>query len=177
MSEGDGKGKRRERLMALRDRRKAMVGHKGNRTGMRGLWANLQEESGQQGGGGQQRSDDQERPQIRRLLKNPKVRQMIVNFLSNMDEGQGPGQGTVDDGPLKSMNLPANLGFDKMGFSEELSTSSDLEELQDYQRQLENRTDWLEAVLEQTLMELERVNRFIEARENPTGETEGEASS
>jgi len=161
MSEGDDKGKRRERLMALRDRRKAMAGHQGNRTGMRGLWANLQEKEGQ--GGGHRKADDQERPQIRRLLKNPKVRQMIISFLSNMDQGKG----TVDDGPLKSMNMPADLGFDKMGFSEELSTSSDLDELLDYQRQLENRTDWLEAVLEQTLMELERVNRFVEAKQNP----------
>ncbi len=55
---------------------------------------------------------------------------MIINFLSNMGEGKG----AVDDGPLKSMNLPADLGFDKVGFSEELSTSSDLEELLDYQR-------------------------------------------
>lgn len=152
----DDKANRREKLMALRDRRRDQPSFEGNRTGMKGLWANLQQETENAGEGD---SGGKGKPQLRQILKNPKLRKMVVKFLSGMDEDESG----VDDGPLKSMNLPDNLGLDRMGFSEELSTSSSLEELEAYKVQLENRTDWLEAILESTLVELERVGRFIEA--------------
>lgn len=52
------------------------------------------------------------------------------------------------------------FGVETLPRAEELTTSSTLEEINRYYQQLENRVDWLEAALEETLLEMERVSRF-----------------
>jgi hypothetical protein len=93
---------------------------------------------------------------VRKLLQNPRVRQMLMTWLMR--------HGELDQGAQPSNETPGgeDFGFDRLGKTD-LLTSSSPEEIRRYIKQLESRADWLEATLEETLMELERVRRFAPA--------------
>lgn len=153
---------RRERLMALRNKRQQEDPEGKHSKGMLGLWAGMLKDGGlkaPQGGmdSGKGGDKDSERPLLKWLMQNPKLRQTVINLLSNITGAKAEST----EGGFQALNMPHDLGLNRMGQAEDLSTSSSLEELEQYREQLENRSDWLEAALEQTLMELERINRFI----------------
>jgi hypothetical protein len=87
------------------------------------------------------------------LLKNPDIRHVLLQWLQNQESGAGRSSGGENAWGLE-------LGIETMPRAEELTTSSTLEEISRYYQQLENRVDWLEAALEETLLEMERVSRF-----------------
>lgn len=97
------------------------------------------------------------------LLKNPDIRHALLQWLQNQESGAGRPAGGENAWGLE-------FGVDAMPRAEELTTSSTLEEINRYYQQLENRVDWLEAALEETLLEMERVSRFKLAT-GETGET------
>ena len=67
---------------------------------------------------------------------------------------------TDHSAPEVSVVMSVYNGADALPRTEELSTSSTLEDIARYYQQLESRADWLEAALEETLLEMERVSRF-----------------
>lgn len=87
------------------------------------------------------------------LLKNPDIRHALLQWLQNQESGAGRPSGGENAWGLE-------FGVEAMPRAEELTTSSTLEEISRYYQQLENRVDWLEAALEETLLEMERVSRF-----------------
>lgn len=87
------------------------------------------------------------------LLKNPDIRHALLQWLQNQESGAGRPAGGENAWGLE-------FGVEAMPRAEELTTSSSLEEITRYYQQLENRVDWLEAALEETLLEMERVSRF-----------------
>jgi len=87
------------------------------------------------------------------LLKNPDIRHVLLQWLQNQENGAGRPAGGENAWGLE-------LGIEALPRAEELTTSSTLEEMTRYYQQLENRVDWLEAALEETLLEMERVSRF-----------------
>jgi G3E family GTPase len=91
---------------------------------------------------------------------------MLVTWLIRQGELEQGGQ------PAADTSGPDDFGFDRLGKTD-LLTSSSPEEIRRYIKQLESRADWLEATLEETLMELERVRRF--APESASGEASPEA--
>lgn len=95
------------------------------------------------------------------LLKNPDIRHALLQWLQNQESGAGRPAGGENAWGLE-------FGVEALPRPEELSTSSTLEEITRYYQQLENRVDWLEAALEETLLEMERVSRFkLAASETP----------
>jgi hypothetical protein len=98
------------------------------------------------------------------LLKNPDIRHVLLQWLQNQESGAGRPTGGENAWGLE-------FGVEALPRAEELTTSSTLEEITHYYEQLENRVDWLEAALEETLLEMERVSRFKlavgETRESP----------
>lgn len=97
------------------------------------------------------------------LLKNPDIRHALLQWLQNQESGAGRPSGGENAWGLE-------FGVEAMPRAEELTTSSTLEEISRYYQQLENRVDWLEAALEETLLEMERVSRFKLAA-SETGES------
>lgn len=90
---------------------------------------------------------------IAQLVKNPEIRHALLQWLQNQEAGSGrPGGGEHAWG--------LEFGVEALPRPEELTTSSTLEEIARYYQQLENRADWLEAALQETLLEMERVSRF-----------------
>ena len=87
------------------------------------------------------------------LLKNPDIRHVLLQWLQNQESGAGRPAGGENAWGLE-------FGIETLPRTEELTTSSTLEEITRYYQQLENRVDWLEAALEETLLEMERVSRF-----------------
>lgn len=87
------------------------------------------------------------------LLKNPDIRHVLLQWLQNQESGAGRPAGGENAWGLE-------FGVETLPRAEELTTSSTLEEINRYYQQLENRVDWLEAALEETLLEMERVSRF-----------------
>lgn len=87
------------------------------------------------------------------LLKNPDIRHALLQWLQNQESGAGRPSGGENAWGLE-------FGVEALPRAEELTTSSTLEEIGRYYQQLENRVDWLEAALEETLLEMERVSRF-----------------
>lgn len=90
---------------------------------------------------------------IAHLAKNPEIRHALLQWLQQQDEQNRPRAGGENAWGL-------DFGVDALPRPEELTTSSTLEEISRYYRQLETRADWLEAALRETLLEMERVNRF-----------------
>lgn len=97
------------------------------------------------------------------LLKNPDIRHVLLQWLQNQESGAGRPSGGENAWGFE-------FGIEAMPRAEELTTSSTMEEISRYYQQLENRVDWLEAALEETLLEMERVSRFKLAA-SETGES------
>lgn len=91
---------------------------------------------------------------IAQMAKNPEIRHALLQWLQQQDE-QSP---TRSGGGENAWGL--EFGVEVLPRAEELTTSSTLEEIARYYRQLENRADWLEAALQETLLEMQRVSRF-----------------
>ncbi|MCP5195228.1 MAG: hypothetical protein H6974_00270 [Gammaproteobacteria bacterium] len=92
-------------------------------------------------------------PLLKRLLKSPDIREALLAWLLQNQRVAALG---VD---LQVPSARAS-GFDHMQRREEWATSSSPEEIVRYCQQLEHRADWLEATLTETLLELERAERF-----------------
>lgn len=148
------KGSRRGKLRELRQKRQEQPGYVGTRTGLKGLWSNLQAGAAQ--GGNLDPDDGPKAPFVQQLLKNPKVRQTLEGWLGH---GGIPGSGSVG-GMADAPNREKDFAIERLHKGEELTSSSSPEEIAHYRQQLENRADWLEAAMEETLMELERVSHF-----------------
>ncbi len=143
-------------LQGLREKRKQQPGFEGNRTGMQGLWNAAEEAAGeQQGKGG---------GMLRNLMQNPNVKNMVSGFLAQQGNRGNDGLGSQALGDALG---PADFGMENLGQEERISTSSTQEEIERYRRQLSNRADWLEAALEETLMELDRTASFVTAGAKP----------
>lgn len=91
---------------------------------------------------------------IAQLAKNPEIRHALLQWLQQQDE-RGP---VRSGGGENAWGL--DFGIEALPRTEELTTSSTLEEIARYYQQLETRADWLEAALQETLLEMERVGRF-----------------
>ncbi|HRD65237.1 MAG TPA: hypothetical protein PKY50_03695 [Candidatus Competibacter sp.] len=91
---------------------------------------------------------------IAQLAKNPEIRHALLQWLQQQDE-RGP---VRSGGGENAWGL--EFGVEALPRPEELTTSSTLEEIARYYQQLETRADWLEAALQETLLEMERVSRF-----------------
>ena len=91
---------------------------------------------------------------IAQLAKNPEIRRALLQWLQQQEDHALPQSG----GGENAWGL--DFGVEGLPRSEELSTSSTLEEITRYYHQLENRADWLESALQETLLEMQRVNRF-----------------
>jgi hypothetical protein len=59
-----------------------------------------------------------------------------------------------------------------MGFIDAVDTSSSREELIDYRERLEYRADWLEVMLEDSLNELEQIEKVLAGKTTPEPEKE-----
>lgn len=91
---------------------------------------------------------------IAQLAKNPEIRHALLQWLQQQDERSPARSG----GGENAWGL--EFGVEALPRPEELTTSSTLEEIARYYQQLETRADWLEAALQETLLEMERVSRF-----------------
>lgn len=167
MTMDNGK-ERREKLSDLLEKRRQSPSYKGNRTGMMGLWSKLEGQKSQENMGTapwlqRQTPMGPARPILQRIQNDPGLRQKIINFLSNLKGNEADSGETGNNNAVSS----ENFGLGQMSFMEDLSTSSSLADLESHRRQLESRADWLEATLEETLMELERISLFIKEKEAP----------
>ena len=148
-------GRVKQRLERLRERRQVRSDHEGSgqqgRLGLRAILAAAtpprpavtDQATGLPGGLGA----------IVHWLKNPDIRHALLQWLQNQESGAGRAAGGENAWGLE-------FGADALPRTEELSTSSTLEDIARYYQQLESRADWLEAALEETLLEMERVSRF-----------------
>lgn len=149
---------RQDRFQKLRKQRQNQPGFEGNRTGMQGLWTGAgQPDQDPLEGGGPQRGAF-----LKNLLKNPKVRQMVAGWLAQNRGNEGLGAKTMGD-----MLGAEDYGLEQLGKEEKVTSSSTPEEIERYRKQLSNRADWLEAALEETLMELDRTSHFEGAAPAP----------
>jgi hypothetical protein len=107
---------------------------------------------------------------LAKLARNPEIRQALLQWLQQQDDTQRP-LPTGGAGAENAWGL--DFGLEAVARSEELTTSSTLEEMTRYYQQLENRADWLESALQETLLEMQRVGRFklaageVDAPEQP----------
>ncbi len=152
MSENNDDDSREARFQKLRKQRQNQPGFEGARTGMQGLWAGIDQpdqphQQAPEGG--------PSAPFLKNLLKNPKVRQMVAGWLAQNRGNEGLGAKTMGD-----MLGAEDYGLEQLGKEEKVTSSSTPDEIERYRKQLSNRADWLEAALEETLMELDRVSRF-----------------
>ena len=171
---------RRGKLRELRQKRQAQPGYEGNRTGLKGLWADMAESGEKKAGpkkkglkkrapaakkksaarktlGGAGGEAGPGGPLLRNLLQNQKVRQTLVGWL-----GQGAiGAGTGVTSGVGQSGESNDFGLERLSKEEQITSSSTPEEIARYRRQLENRADWLEAALEETLMELDRIGQAV----------------
>ncbi|MER2526339.1 MAG: hypothetical protein ABTR07_00245 [Candidatus Competibacter denitrificans] len=94
---------------------------------------------------------------LAQLARNPEIRHALLQWLQQQDDSQRP----LPAGGAGAENAwGLDFGVDAVARSEELTTSSTLEEITRYYQQLENRADWLESALQETLLEMQRVSRF-----------------
>ena len=144
----------KNKLQSLRERRKEQPGFDGLRTGLQGLW------TGEDNGTGEG-AEDNGGNMLRALMQNPKVKNLVSGWMAKQKKGGNEGLGTKTLGDALG---PADFGLEGLGHEERITSSSSSEEVERYRRQLSNRADWLEAALEETLMELDRTSGFVAAK-------------
>ena len=83
------------------------------------------------------------------------MKDMVRKFVSRRQGGQEPEEMQFE-AFLKPMDF-----FHKMGLFDPVDTSSSIEELAHFRKILEYRADWLELILEETLSELEQIDRML----------------
>ena len=98
------------------------------------------------------------------LLKDPQLRTMAVELWRNFQLGSAGAKRAHAEGE----GAPADL-WDFQA-AESVTTSSSAEEIERYRTKLLFRADWLEATLEATLNEVERLSQFRPAAEAPVVE-------
>ncbi len=146
-----------ERLRGQRQARAGQDSASRDRPGLRALMMAAAPVAGTAGGesrspGGLDAILPDGRGVIAHLLKNPDIRHALLQWLQHQESGA-----TRPAGGENAWGLEFG---DTLPHAEELTTSSTLEEITRYHQQLKNRVDWLEAALEETLLEMERVSRF-----------------
>lgn len=138
---------RRERLRELRRRREKISPDRGRNEDLRGL--NLPNHD----------KPDFIEPsldQLVELIGSPTLRTVLsreLTYLANAEGGASP--------PVAGPPQVERLGLEDLEAGYRLNTSSSLSELVHYQKTLDARADWLDAALDETLMELERINQII----------------
>ncbi|MBK7540659.1 MAG: hypothetical protein IPP10_07670 [Candidatus Competibacteraceae bacterium] len=99
-------------------------------------------------------------PLLKRLLENPELREVLLDWLQQNRRGQAGGGGpSLAPEPTGGVEY----GFGQLQRREEWATSSTLEEVTRYCQQLRHRADWMEATLTETLKELERIDQIRQA--------------
>ncbi len=143
------------RLERLREQRQARAGQDSashNRPGLRTLMMAAASAKAPVAGAEGGESHPPGGGAIIQLLKNPDIRHALLQWLQHQESGAAR--------PAGGENAWGLEFGDTLSRAEELATSSTLEEINRYYQQLKNRVDWLESALEETLLEIERVNRF-----------------
>lgn len=98
-------------------------------------------------------------PVLKRLLENPDLREVLLDWLQQNRRGQAGGGPSLTPEPAGGVEY----GFGQLQRREEWATSSTLEEVTRYCQQLRHRADWMEATLTETLKELERIDQIRQA--------------
>lgn len=99
-------------------------------------------------------------PILRQLLENAEIRETLLDWLQQNRRGHIGGNGpSLSPEPTGGVEY----GFGQLQRREEWATSSTLEEVTRYCRQLRHRADWMEATLTETLKELERIEQIRQA--------------
>ena len=105
-------------------------------------------------------------PLLRKLLQSPRMREMMRDFAFKDKKAQAH-----EDIQLDTSTKPMDM-FNKMGFFDAFDTSSSPAELNQYKERLEYRADWLEVLLEDTLMEMEQIEKILSDHTSRDGEGE-----
>jgi len=103
-------------------------------------------------------------PMIRKILQSPRMRDTIKGFMVRRQGSLGK-----EDIQFEAFSKPMDF-FQKMGFLDAVDTSSSREELIYYRQRLEYRADWLEVILEDSLKELEQIEKVLAGKTPPEPE-------
>lgn len=138
---------RRERLRELRNQRALISPQRSRNQDLRRLSVPQRESA---------YAEEPSLDQLVELIGNPTLRNVLSRELAHLAAAQGGSSPEVS-----SAQQAEQLGLEDLEAGYRLDCSSPLSELSRYQKTLEARADWLDAALEETLMELERINETI----------------